>query len=395
MNAPPKPLSSAIDLFSDQALNHPYPLYRELRDLGPAAYLERHDCWFIGRYAQLRKALGDWRGYSSAQGIGLNPIINTAWANALICVDPPLHTQMRTFLNERLSPRALKPVEAVIDRRANELADHIVRRASFDAVKDVAHELPINVIMDLIGWPTHIRGSLLDMAKGSFNACGPNNARMQCALPRMEAMMKLIGEIHDARTLAPGGFGSTIANAAHRGEISRDAAIGLLAGYVVAAFDTTINGIASGIWLFATHPAQWELLRADAALVPRAFNEILRMETPIQNFSRVTTQAMNLGEGVTIPAHSRVIVSYASANRDERHYPDPDRFDIRRSSMDHLAFGYGNHACAGQGLARLEAHAVFRALAARIRVLELTEPPVLELNNITRGFERVSVRATA
>ena len=111
MNAPPKPLRSAIDLFSDQALNNPYPIYRELRDLGPAAYLERHDCWFIGRYAELRAALGDWRGYSSAQGIGLNPIINTAWANALICVDPPLHTQMRTFLNGRLSPRALKPVE--------------------------------------------------------------------------------------------------------------------------------------------------------------------------------------------------------------------------------------------------------------------------------------------
>ena len=395
MSTVPNSLRSDIDLFADAALADPYPLYRELRDIGPAVWLERHDCWFVGRHEELRRALGDWQTYSSAHGIGLNPIINTAWANALICVDPPVHTQMRTFINERLSPRALRPVEQIIDQRANELADRLVQRSTFDAVTDVAHELPVNVIMDLIGWPEHVRGSLLGMAEGSFDACGPDNERMRAALPRLEAMMALIAEIYDAGTLAPGGFGSTIADAARRGEIPREAAIGLLAGDVVAAFDTTISGIASGIGLFATHPEQWDQLRADRALVMRAFNEVLRLETPIQNLSRVTQRDVDLGDGVMIPAGARVIVSYASANRDERHFEKPERFDIRRSPLDHLAFGFGNHGCAGQGLARLEAHAVFKALATRIRRFELAGPPARQLNNITRGFARIPARAVA
>lgn len=130
-------------------------------------------------------------------------------------------------------------------------------------------------------------------------------------------------------------------------------------------------------------------LRSDIDL----FNEILRLETPIQNFSRVTTREVDLGEGVVVPAGARVIVSYAAANRDERHFDDPERFDIKRARQDHLAFGHGNHACAGQGLARLEAHAVFKALAARVRRFELTAPPVRQINNITRGFRRIAARA--
>ena len=388
----PQTLRSNLDLFSDASLEEPFPLYQRLRDVGPAAYLGRHECWFIGRYQELRRALGNWQTYSSAHGIGLNPIINEAWSNALICVDPPVHSQMRAFITERLSPRALKPVTEIIDQRARELTERLLQRVDFDAVTDVAHELPVNVIMDLIGWPEEVRDSLLGMAEGSFDACGPDNPRMRAALPRLEAMMALIARIYDRGTLLPGGFGSTIADAAHRGEISREAAIGLLAGYVVAAFDTTISGIASGVWLFGRHPQQWDRLRAEPALLTRAFNEILRMETPIQNFSRVTTRDVDLGEGVVIPAQSRVIVSYASANRDERHFARPDEFDIGRERTDHLAFGLGNHSCAGQGLARLEAHAVFKALASRVKGFELTAPPVRLLNNITRGFARMPAR---
>ena len=395
MKTIPASLRSDLDLFDDRALEDPYPLYRELRDIGPAAYLERHECWFIGRHEELRRSLGDWQTYSSASGIGLNPVINHAWANALICVDPPIHTRMRTFINERLSPRALRPVEDIIDQRANELADRLVKRPGFDAVTDLAHELPVNVIMDLIGWPEEVRGLLLEMAEGSFNACGPANERMRGALPRLEAMMGLIAGVYDAGTLAPRGFGSTIADAARRGEISRDAAIGLLAGYVVAAFDTTINGIASGVWLFATHPDQWDRMRAEPLLVTRAFNEILRMESPIQNFSRVTTRDVGMSEGIVIPAGSRVIVSYAAANRDERHFENPECFDIKRSRVDHLAFGFGNHGCAGQGLARLEAHSVFKALARRVTKFELTGAPVRQLNNITRGFAHLPARAAS
>ncbi len=393
MHTFPPHLGSDIDLFNDAALQHPYPLFRQLRDVGPAAYLRPQGLWFIGRYDAARQALGDWETWSSAQGIGLNPVINEAWANALICTDPPVHTAQRKLFMDRLGPRQLKPLEATITQRAEELAERIVQLGTFDAVKDVAQDLPVNIIMDLIGWPEEVRGGLLELANGSFNACGPDNDRMRGALPQLDALMQFVSGIFDADTLVPGGFGATIADAAKRGDIPREAAIGLLVGYVVAAFDTTISAMASGVMLFAQHPAQWDLLRADTARVAGAFNEIVRMETPIQHFSRVATRDVDLGEGAVIRAGQRAIISYASANRDERHFPEPDRFDIQRRPLDHLAFGMGNHGCAGQGLARLEAHAVFKALAQRVKRFALVAEPERGLNNITRSCARVMVRA--
>jgi len=193
--------------------------------------------------------------------------------------------------------------------------------------------------------------------------------------------------------LAPGGFGWTVAEAARRGEIPREAAIGLLAGYVVAAFDTTIAAIANGLFRFAENPEQWARLRAEPALMPSAFNEIVRIDTPIQAFARVPTRDVDLGEGVIIPAGARTLVSYASASRDERRFADPDRFDIGRRPLDHLGFGLGVHGCAGQGLARMEAYAVFGALARRIESFELLAPPERALNNLIRCHARLRMRA--
>lgn len=377
---------SDIDLFTDEALLNPFPLYRKLRDLAPAAYLTKYQMWFLGRYDQLRAALGDWKTFSSAQGVLLNPVLNEAWRGALICVDPPVHTEQRKLYMSRLSPMALKPIGETVQRRADELAQQLVKKGQFDGVTELAHDLPVNIIMDLIGWPNEVRPKLLSLATGSFDACGPIGPRMEHGLGRNKAMMDLVAETYDNKAFTPGGFASTIAEAGHRGEITREEAIALLVGYVVAAFDTTINAMASGVWLFAENPDQWDRLRADPSLITRAFNEIVRMESPLQNFSRVTTRDVELDEGITIPKGDRVIVSYAAANRDERHFPNPDKFDIGRANADHLAFSGGNHGCAGQSLARMEGHAVFLALAKYAKGFRLAGTPKREINNITRGF---------
>jgi cytochrome P450 len=387
-------IDSDIDLFTDEALHDPFPLYRELRDRGPATYLTSHGVWLLSRYDEVRAALTDWKTFSSAEGAGLNPVINEAWSDAVICVDPPVHTQMRKLFMERLGPRQLKPIAATIDERADQLAESLIARGSFDGVADLANDLPVNVIMDLVGWPETERDRLLEFAAGSFDCCGPQNERMQASMPKLAASVEYVTEIFDSKRLAPGTFGYTIAEAADQGEISKDAAIGLLLAYVVAAFDTTINAIGSGMWLFAQNAEQWKLLRADPSLAPAAVNEILRMESPIQFFSRVTTREVELSGGVTIPAGARVLHSYGAANRDERHFPDPDRFDIRRNPVDHIAFGAGNHGCAGQSLARLEANAVFQAMAKRVGTVELAGEPVRALNNVTRGFSAVPLRTS-
>lgn len=204
--------------------------------------------------------------------------------------------------------------------------------------------------------------------------------------------MGCLAEVVATENLVPGGFGWTMLEAHKAGRIPIEGAIGLLAGCVVPAFDTTISAISSGMWLFARHPEQWELLCSEPSLAPSAFNEIVRIESPIQVFSRVTTREVDLGEGVVIPPGARVLHSYGAANRDERHFPDPDRFDITRNPVDHLGFGYGNHGCAGQ--ARLEVHAVLKAMAARVQRVELAGEPVRALNNITRGFLNLPVRVS-
>lgn len=385
-------INSNIDLFSDEVLYNPYPAYKKLRDLGPAAYLARHNVYWLGRYDQVKQALKDWQTFSSAQGAGLNQVLNDAWNEALICTDPPKHTDMKKFFTDRLGPRHLKDIQDIIKQRTDELVADLCAKQTIDGIKDVAHILPINVIFDLIGWPAYARDKLLDCAIGSFNACGPESPRMLAALPKLAAMVEFVAHTYDNNQLTPGGFGSTIADAAKRGEITRDAAIGLLNGYIVAAFDTTINAIGNGLWLFSNHPEEWEKLTKNPELAGQAFAEIIRIETPLQHLARVTTRDVEYDDGTVIPKGARVIVSYAAANRDERHYPEPDTFDISRNPVDHLAFGLATHNCAGQGLAKLEGISVFSELAKQVKRFEITGAPEREPNSITRGLSYLPLR---
>ncbi len=390
--------SSPIDLYADVVLADPFPSYRALRDLGPAVRLEGVDACFIGRFRDVRAALNDWGSFSSASGIGLNPIINNAWDEALICQDPPVHTERRRVMTEVLSPVALKPLADSIGARAQALADRITDRGEFDAVGDFAHDLPIGVVMDLIGWPEDVRPRLLTLAEGSWNAAGPDNARMRSGLVQLGEMMELIADIYDHDRVLPGGFAAQLIGHAHAGRITRETAIGMLAGYIVAAFETTISAMASGIWLFAQNPGEWRKLQANPQLAMQAANEIVRVESPLQNFARLATRDVELADGetgrsVVVPAGSRVILSYASANRDERQFEQPDAFIIDRREKQNLGFGHGPHGCAGQGLARMELTAVFNALAARIDSFELTGQGDRALNNISRGFRSLPVRA--
>lgn len=390
-----QPMSSDVDLYSDETLVDPYPTYRKLRDMGSAVYLPKVDAYFIGRFVDVRSALNDWQTFSSAKGIGLNPIINKAWEEALICQDPPVHTDRRKYIADVLSPRSLKPLADTIDARARALAERLATRGDFDGVADFALDLPVGVVMDLIGWPDDVRPRLLKLAEGSWNAAGPDNAKMRSGLAQLGEMMELITEIYDNNRVQKGGFAEQLILASHQGLISRETAIGMLAGYIVAAFETTISAMAAGIHLFAQYPGEWEKLRGNPELVASAANEIVRVETPLQNFSRCCTRDAQLSDGTVVPAGSRVIVSFASANHDERQFKDPELFVIDRKEKLNLGFGYGPHGCAGQGLARMELIAVFGALASRIRRIELAGVPERVPNNIARAFSRIPARVVS
>ncbi|MGH7624871.1 MAG: cytochrome P450, partial [Gemmatimonadaceae bacterium] len=178
--------------------------------------------------------------------------------------------------------------------------------------------------------------------------------------------------------------------ARERGETSDSEALQLLFQYLGPAFETTINAIGNTLWLLARHPAQWQLLLRQPELIPSAINESLRLESPLQVWSRVAREDVAVG-GAEIPAGTRVAMFLGAANRDERHYPDPEAFDVRRNPADHLAFGNGIHTCVGAPLARLEIGSILNAISGKVGEIKLAGDPVRQLNNTSRGFASLPV----
>ncbi|NYE45679.1 cytochrome P450 [Spinactinospora alkalitolerans] len=191
-------------------------------------------------------------------------------------------------------------------------------------------------------------------------------------------------------TMRPGSMGAAIFEARDRGVVTPEEVPGLLSVYSTGGLDTTIHAITTGIRLLIDHPDQWDLVRENPKLVTSAFNEILRYAGPAHGLARTLTRDHTIG-GVPVPAGARFIILYSAANRDERHYADPDRFDVTRNPVDHLGFGNGAHMCPGAPIARLEGRYVFEAFAHRVRRFTLDGEPERLLNNTMRGYRHLPV----
>ncbi|MBI2705187.1 MAG: cytochrome P450 [Actinobacteria bacterium] len=383
------------DLFTDEALTDPYDVYRTLRDLGPVVRLTAHDVYAVTRYADVRTVLEDPEAFCSRRGVGFNDLINDAGRGTTLMSDGEQHERLREVIGRPLTPKALAEVRPDAQALADRLADELALRGSFDAVCDLAEVLPATWVPDLLGWPQEGRDRLIEWGAANFDALGPANARAEAAGAGVVEMAAYAHHLAES-PLPKGSMAAGILEAAARGDIAVEQCPFAIIDYLGPSLDTTVSALGNAIWLFATHPDQWQLLRREPDRVKHAFNEVLRIETPISAFTRVTTRPATIG-GVELPAGARVMVSYASANRDERRWDDPDTFDITRNSAAHIAFGYGDHACAGMGLARLEGAAVLGALVERIEHFELSGPPVRKLNNLIRSFASlpVTVRVSA
>ncbi|MTD54024.1 cytochrome P450 [Amycolatopsis pithecellobii] len=377
--------SLEIDLFSDGALLDPWPLYRRIRDAGPVVFLSRLGVWAMGRYGPVRAALRDWETYSSAQGIALNPVANGTTEGRLLTSDPPEHDTLRSVLAHRLLPRQLRDVGQTVARRAEELVEGVVAAGEFDAVSDLAQALPLGIVLDLIGLPQDGRDEILRWADGAFSASGPEGPRTARGLALLEEQFQYLITRATRDQLAPGSMGWAIYQAADEGRIDAKSTLPLMSAYLTAGLDTTVNAIGNAVYYFAHNPGQWDLVRQNPEIVANAFNEVLRVESPVQFFTRVTTREVDV-EGVRLPEGARVMMMYASANRDERRWENPATFDVRRNAAEHIAFGHGVHGCAGQALARIEGHAILQSLAKRVARFEVSAPE-RRINQLIRGFK--------
>jgi cytochrome P450 len=343
----------------------------------------------LTRHASVRNALRDWSTFASAYGVMMNDPMNQVLRGNTLCSDGADHDALRRVVIKPLRPQALTELTEEISREADKLVERVVTQGSFDAAVNLAHHLPLTIVSTLVGLPEEGRERLLVWASALFNCIGPLNERTISAFPVVEEMVEYATTQAVRGKLKPGSWGEALHDAADRGEVPREAVPVMMVDYMGPSLDTTIFAITSAVWLFAQHPDQWDLVRENLKLIPSAVNEVLRMEAPIQDFSRYAVKEFDM-DGVTLPAGSRAIVFYGAANRDEREYPDPDRFDVRRNPTNHMAFGTGPHVCLGQYLARLEMTSLFTALARRVRRFELGDSE-RALHNILRGFTKLHV----
>lgn len=378
------PMSSDY-LWADDVLADPFEHYRRLRDLGPVVWLDDPGLLALTRFAEVRAALADWRTYSSADGVGIDDQANGSLFTSILTSDPPIHDGFRKPLTDQLSVAALADDTATVEAIADRFVDDVCRAGTFDAVSHLARPYSLAVVGDLVGLPLDGRDSYPGLAERAFNLFGPPDDRLADA---MVALAEL-GEQTAAACphLAVGGRGH---------QLFADGQAASVMAYTWPGIDTTVNAIGSAALLFAEHPDQWELVRSDRSLIPAAFSEVLRLHSPVQFFTRTTTGPVVIGahpgEAVEIAAGTRVLIMYGSANRDERRYPDPDRFDVTRNPTDQLAFGRGVHLCVGINLARLEAHSLLDRLADRVERFEVVGAARWTINNTLHGLEQLPLR---
>lgn len=395
MTKPPRDIPvDRANVYTTSAILDPYPHYRRLRDLGPVVWLSRHRVYALPRYAECKATLRDDGTFRSGHGVALNRMSNRLGRGTTLSSDGEEHSRRRKLLAHRLLPRALRSVGESIDAQADAIVDAALARGAVDGVTDLATALPLAVVPDLVGWPRDEREHLIEWGGATFDILGPLNWQAVRSIPRTLQMLGFARRVVERRNVLPGSVTDELLAGVDEGSLTKSECAALMIDYIAPSLDTTISAISNALYLFGTHPEQWQLLRDDPALIPGAINEVIRYESPLRAFAREVGHDTEVA-GTPLGAGTRVLVMYASANRDEREWDDPDTFDIRRDAGRQLGFGNGAHACAGQGLARMETTAMLRALSERVARIEVTGAPTWAVNNVIHRHATLPVKLFA
>ncbi|MEH0467735.1 cytochrome P450 [Streptomyces sp. B21-097] len=383
-----------IDMFATSDRRTRYEQYRQLRELGGVVRLRDPDVYAVTRYDEVRAALADHDAFVSGEGVGFDPGVNQLMRGVTLVSDPPEHDVLRSVVGAGLRPGPLRARGEDIARKARDLVAEVVAKREIDGVTELAQALPMLIIPDYLGLPERNREHLYAWGQVGNDLLGPPSERTAHNMEMTRRLFTFAHELAANRELAAESPGAAMLEAADRGVIAVEKCPLLLVDFIGPALETTAAAIAHLLVLFAERPGQWDALRAEPALVASTINELLRFETPVRGLTRVAARDTELG-GVTVPQGARIWALFASANRDERKWERADEFDFRRNPLDHLGFGYGAHNCVGQGIARLELHAVIHALLDSVERVELTGDPVIAENTVLNTYAEVPVRLVA
>lgn len=365
----------------------PYPAYRDLRDAHPVYEVPGRDVWVLSRFEDVDAALRDPATFSSARGVSLDAA-ERSLVPLLLTMDPPRHDQLRRLVSRAFTPRRVAELEPRIRELAAELLDRSVADR-FDAM-DLASAFPTMVIAELLGVPPDDHGRFRAWVE-SVITIDPEEIAARAARGGLgELLAYLDGVIRERARDRRGDMISALLDAEVEGErLGHDELLGFVLLLLAAGFETTKNLIGNGVAVLGDRPTLRARLRASPGDVAAVVEEVLRFESPVRALTRTTTRPVER-HGTTIPEGARVVVLYGSANRDERAFRDPDRFDPDRAEDRHLAFGVGIHYCLGAALARLEARVAFEELLARVPDYAVVDAERVA-SPYLRGFSRLVI----
>jgi cytochrome P450 len=343
----------------------------------------------LSRYADVSAALRNHQVFSSAQGIGSD----REETRMMISTDPPDHTQLRSLVNKAFTPRMIAGLEPRIRRITDELLDTSLVDGRFDLTGDLAIPLPVTVIAELLGVEPERREDFKRWSDAFIGTGSDSMDREQYQAHNDRAFAEFtayFGQMVERRRRDRRNdlISALVIAQEDRNALSTEDILWFCLLLLVAGNETTTNLISNSMLALTERPEHLARLTADPGLIPSMVEEALRYDSPVQGLFRTTTRDVAVA-GTTIPADRKVLLLYASANRDGAQFPEPDRFDITRSPNNHLAFGYGIHFCLGAPLARLEARVAWETLLRRTRNLRADpdRPPVRVDNIIVRGLE--------
>jgi len=360
------------DPYSRPFQEDPYPLYQRFRDEEPCTYNAQKDFYALFRFEDVWNATLDWETISSSLGPALeNRGQVPPGLFSIIGMDPPAHTKLRNVISRGFTPRRIAALEDEIRGIAKHYLEPLAARESFDFEQDFAVKFPMDVISVLLGIPeedrdAYRRGVDQGLSRDPDEA-GLDESRAAMAAGSGQPYVARLLEERRSRpredlitVLAEAEFEDTLGV---RRRLSDQECISFVTLLAAAGAETTAKLLGHAIYLLWKHPDQRRAVFEDPSRIPNAIEEVLRYEAPSQFQGRVAMRDVTY-HGVTIPERARVALVTGSACRDEREYPDPDRFDVTRVPARELYFGHGHHVCIGKSLARLETRIALEEVAA-------------------------------
>ncbi len=360
--------------------------------------------WALTRFADVMQASRDPDTFHSAPStnIGDIPPEIAEWLGSMINMDAPKHTRLRLIVNRGFTPRQVAKIEESVREQAREIVDNVADRGECDFVSDIAAALPLQIICDMMGIPRSDTKRIFELTNTILGVGDPEY--VQTLEQLMGAGMELFQyglALAEDRLANPR---DDIATALMQAEVEDENGKHRLAAnelgsffllLVVAGNETTRNAISHGLVALTENPDQRKIWIDDfEAVSPTAVEEIVRWATPVIHFRRTASKDTIVG-GQEIKAGEKVVLFYNSANRDERQFPDPYRFDVTRTPNEHVGFGAGGpHFCLGANLARREIKVMWEELFRRLPDIEMSGEPAMLQSNFIHGIKRLPCRFT-